>query len=699
MINGDWKFVFFFLAIEVISTVALYSFYHTAESRNGSAFSFLNLKIKFQSNDVVSGEEDELVESEGDDFYDIDFDSKVNEWDRNVATSSSIRFQIPTTFKPFASTTTMKSQDNPMDIKAWLSNTKARDSEYSVKAWISRHKSKGLEDVEYPMNDEEPSLKELLQIVPLVVPHRLRHSGRKSKGRISELERRKFIEDNGLQDDEDYVEDEWISSTVETEKITESTTTSISVDDEEKLNSSTSLNTTATKVRLSHEMSPEDERIFAFFGLFFDDEEEEYVDTANETSDQFVLTAQEILHSDPLGREEEKLRELLTNVSNLEIEVENAHRDHGASFILPVLKAIEYDNNSVPVVFPDIPVNVRVALNVIYLGNFDSIDMEYSIDLEMHMSWFDVRLANNYTKPIRIREKEILESIWRPDPYFVNSKFSYFHIVSFPNMRMRVMPTGLVHYTLRVTLLPICLMTFCRFPHDDQNCDLKISSIAYPRSFVNFTWHSDPVHYNSRVSLPELRVIRLFTEGCRVEGKLVSSSCLRLGIQLERDGARYIAEKYIPSCLAMMFAWVAFYVPYHYEDVRIITPITVLLTLVQMEKGDSKIHTSYLTSMDIWFVAMKTFTVMSLVESLAVLALIKRSRGVKKQQNRAPNEYEKEKLKVQRRRLTQLYHQMDTISRFLQPMIFIMFLLYYVIHLTQRDEMNCIGKSIFDITH
>lgn len=76
---------------------------------------------------------------------------------------------------------------------------------------------------------------------------------------------------------------------------------------------------------------------------------------------------------------------------------------------------------------------------------------------------------------------------------------------------------------------------------------------------------------------------------------------------MERDGARYIVEKYIPSTLAMMFAWVAPYVPYNYEDVRIITPITVLLTLVQMEKGDLEVRTSYLTSMDIWFLAMKIF--------------------------------------------------------------------------------------------
>ncbi|KHJ76138.1 hypothetical protein OESDEN_24243 [Oesophagostomum dentatum] len=78
----------------------------------------------------------------------------------------------------------------------------------------------------------------------------------------------------------------------------------------------------------------------------------------------------------------------------------------------------------------------------------------------------------------------------------------------------------------------------------------------------------------------------------------------------------------------MMFAWVAPYVPYNYEEVRIITPITVLLTLVQMEKADKEIRTSYLTSIDIWFAAMKSFTALSIVESLIVLALIKRSRSM-----------------------------------------------------------------------
>ena len=41
--------------------------------------------------------------------------------------------------------------------------------------------------------------------------------------------------------------------------------------------------------------------------------------------------------------------------------------------------------------FQDIPVNVLMKVNILYLANFDSELMEYSIDLELEMSWFDIR--------------------------------------------------------------------------------------------------------------------------------------------------------------------------------------------------------------------------------------------------------------------------------------------------------------------
>ncbi|KAJ1349503.1 hypothetical protein KIN20_005083 [Parelaphostrongylus tenuis] len=388
----------------------------------------------------------------------------------------------------------------------------------------------------------------------------------------------------------------------------------------------------------------------------------------------------------------EKLKEKLKNTTKLEETTGNRHRDYGSSYILPVLTSVNYDNNTVPTAFSDVPVIVAVKLNVLYLANFDSELMEYSIDVEMQLSWFDLRLANNYTKPIRIREKQILDLIWKPDPYLVNSKYSYFHTVSFPNFRMRVYPDGLVKYTMRVTSVCNCFMLFCLYPHDRQTCDLRISSIAYPSAFVHFVWHSEPISFQSEIALPELHIQHVSTDTCNVEGKLIRSSCIRLVFGLERDGARFVVEKYIPSTLAMMFAWVAPYVPYNYEDVRIITPITVLLTLVQMEKGDKEIRTSYLTSMDVWFAAMKGFTVISLLESLVVLALIKRSRAMEKNMKRAKTELEKENFMVEKYKLTHLYHRLDSLCRFFSPIVFMLFFVYYVLFVAQGDERGCVTK-------
>ncbi|UMM30155.1 hypothetical protein L5515_012154 [Caenorhabditis briggsae] len=382
-------------------------------------------------------------------------------------------------------------------------------------------------------------------------------------------------------------------------------------------------------------------------------------------------------------------RDKLINLTLLEERRADEHRDYGSSYILPVLKSVDYDNTSVPLAFNDIPVNVAVAFNFLYLANFDSEMMEFSMDVEMEFSWIDIRLVNNYTKPIRIREKAIIEQIWRPDPYIVNSKHSYFHYVSFPNIRMRITPEGLVTYTVRVSSICSCFMSFCLYPHDRQECDLRIASIAYSNQYVKFHWHSNPIRFQSKITLPELHITKIKTGECSLRNKLVDASCLKILFSLERDSARFVIEKYVPSTLAMMFAWVAPYVPYNYEDVRIITPITVLLTLVQMEKGDKEIRTSYLTSIDVWFAAMKSFTVLSLLESLVVLALIKRSRAMTKNAERAANEFERCTFEAEAYRLNRLYHRVDSICRFSSPVVFVAFFVYYVLFIAQGNE-NCV---------
>uniref|UniRef100_A0A914RG06 Neurotransmitter-gated ion-channel ligand-binding domain-containing protein n=1 Tax=Parascaris equorum TaxID=6256 RepID=A0A914RG06_PAREQ len=55
---------------------------------------------------------------------------------------------------------------------------------------------------------------------------------------------------------------------------------------------------------------------------------------------------------------------------------------------------------------------------------------DYDMDIYLMMAWRDARLVNPYQKPILVKEEEILEKIWRPDPFFANAKEAEFHEVT-----------------------------------------------------------------------------------------------------------------------------------------------------------------------------------------------------------------------------------------------------------------------------
>jgi hypothetical protein len=131
-----------------------------------------------------------------------------------------------------------------------------------------------------------------------------------------------------------------------------------------------------------------------------------------------------------------------------------------------------------------------VSLEILHLGNFDNFQMEYELDvafkkfhghgilnekLSLSLRFFFISsgstsgwflrcvsfatcqslhlfphsLANNFTKSVRIKEQQIIDKIWKPDTLFFNSKYSYFHLVSFPNFLMRIQPNGHITYTSR----------------------------------------------------------------------------------------------------------------------------------------------------------------------------------------------------------------------------------------------------------
>ncbi|KAJ1373133.1 hypothetical protein KIN20_035468 [Parelaphostrongylus tenuis] len=113
----------------------------------------------------------------------------------------------------------------------------------------------------------------------------------------------------------------------------------------------------------------------------------------------------------------EKLRND-TDVDDILSRTSGSSKTLGGSFILPVLNKNKYDPFSAPIVFQGSAVVVRFGIYIESMSNFQTSTMDYDMDIYLMMSWRDARLVNPYDKPILVKEEEILEKIWRPDPFF-----------------------------------------------------------------------------------------------------------------------------------------------------------------------------------------------------------------------------------------------------------------------------------------
>lgn len=114
-----------------------------------------------------------------------------------------------------------------------------------------------------------------------------------------------------------------------------------------------------------------------------------------------------------------------------------------------------------------------------------------------------------------------------------------------------------------------------------------------------------------------------------------------------------------------------------------------------MEKGEQDdVRTSYLTAIDIWFMAMKAFTVFSLLESLVVLSLVKKSKALKERSKLSNTEYQKDAYRTRRRELKDLCEKLDEKSMVTPPVLFMVWLIYYVFVVMHGDEWSCMPEQI-----
>ncbi|VDK75934.1 unnamed protein product [Litomosoides sigmodontis] len=370
----------------------------------------------------------------------------------------------------------------------------------------------------------------------------------------------------------------------------------------------------------------------------------------------------------------------------------------GGSFILPLLQKNRYDPFSAPIVFQGSAVVVRFGIYIESMSNFQTSTMDYDMDIFLMMAWRDVRLVNPYEKAILVKEEDILEKIWRPDPFFANAKEASFHEVTFLNFLMRIYNDGLVLYETRIKLKPSCNLVLCKYPHDKQTCELRIKSFSYPLKTVRFEWFSnknDAIDKNPDVTLPELYIHRYESTYCEKTRKSGHFSCLKAIFRLKRDVGFYIAQTYIPTSLALMFSWVGVWLPEEFMEGRIGVAITVLLTL-STESAGAREHlpsVSYMKAIDLWFGFITAFVFITLLQTLIVIALDKRAKQMRKSAAKKKSELTEQSRELMLAR-AERYHKrgryLDNFCRLFYPLGFLIFLIAYYFVFTEGRQNDCV---------
>ena len=127
--------------------------------------------------------------------------------------------------------------------------------------------------------------------------------------------------------------------------------------------------------------------------------------------------------------------------------------------------------------------------NFSFQGPVNEKKQDFFIDCYFRQSWKDNRLVFNNTEVDFLPMNwQFLNTIWKPDTFFVNGKKSKMHKITVPNKFLRITPDGHVSYSQRLTIHARCRMHLLKFPLDSQVCPLWISSYGYASRYISLLY-------------------------------------------------------------------------------------------------------------------------------------------------------------------------------------------------------------------
>ncbi|XP_060090477.1 gamma-aminobutyric acid receptor subunit rho-3 isoform X2 [Heteronotia binoei] len=330
------------------------------------------------------------------------------------------------------------------------------------------------------------------------------------------------------------------------------------------------------------------------------------------------------------------------------------------------------------------PIPVGIDVQIESIDSISEVDMDFTMTLYLRHYWKDERLAFPSTRNKSMTfDGRLIKKIWVPDVFFVHSKRSFIHDTTVENVMLRVYPDGNVLFSLRITVSAMCFMDFTRFPLDTQNCSLELESYAYNEEDLMLYWK----HGNESLSTDEhISLSQFFIEEFSASNGLAFYSStgwynrLFINFGLRRHIFFFVLQSYFPSMLMVMLSWVSFWIDRRAVPARVslgITTVLTMSTIITGAAGTYNIDAVQAMAFDGCYhdtdtdIDLTTYSVHSEESS---------TRG------RTPSITNLEEPRIRRKRslkgnvgriILQNNHVIDTYSRIIFPIVYIIFNFFY----------------------
>ncbi|XP_066445889.1 gamma-aminobutyric acid receptor subunit pi-like isoform X2 [Eleutherodactylus coqui] len=232
------------------------------------------------------------------------------------------------------------------------------------------------------------------------------------------------------------------------------------------------------------------------------------------------------------------------------------------------------------------PVEIAVTLEIASIASISEDNMDYTSTIFLRQRWLDERLVFEGNTSITL-DPRLVQLLWVPDTYIVDSKKSFLHDVTVDNRLVRLYSNGTVLYALRITTTVACNMDLTKYPMDRQTCKLQLESWGYNDKDLVYKWMrgNDSVRGMDNLQLAQYTVEKYYiniTTGMDETGTYPRPT---LYFVLKRNIIYFILETYIPSSLLVVLSWISFWISRTSVPARTCFGVTTVLSMTTILMG------------------------------------------------------------------------------------------------------------------